>query len=62
MATPLAVVIGGSTGALEILRMIVGSLPRSLLTPIVIVIHLPAHATGLVELLSNDSAVRVKQA
>jgi two-component system, chemotaxis family, protein-glutamate methylesterase/glutaminase len=62
MTAPLAVVIGGSAGALDIMRMIVRSLPRSLLTPIVIVIHLPAHSSGLAELLGNDSEVPVKQA
>lgn len=62
MTAPLAVVIGGSAGALEILRMIVRSLPRSLPVPIIIVIHLPAHATRLAELLGSGSAVPVKQA
>jgi two-component system chemotaxis response regulator CheB len=59
---PLAVVIGGSVGALDTMRGVVRSLPSSLLVPIVLVIHLPAHATGLTDLLANDSAVPVKQA
>lgn len=59
---PLAVVIGGSVGALDIMRAIVRSLPPSLLLPIVLVIHLPALPSGLVELLASDSAVPVKQA
>jgi two-component system chemotaxis response regulator CheB len=59
---PLAVVIGGSVGALDTMRAVVRSLPSSLLVPIVLIIHLPAHATGLTELLASDSAVPVKQA
>jgi two-component system chemotaxis response regulator CheB len=59
---PMLVVIGGSAGALDIMRAIVRSLPPSLLLPIVLVIHLPAHASGLAELLASDSAVPVKQA
>lgn len=62
MAAPLAVVIGGSAGALEVLRMIVRELPRSLSCPVVIVIHLPAHSSGLAELLGADTVLRVKQA
>lgn len=59
---PLAVVIGGSAGALDVLRLIVRSLPQSLPAPIAIVIHLPAQSSGLAELLSADSEIPVKQA
>ncbi|HEY5756993.1 MAG TPA: chemotaxis protein CheB [Steroidobacter sp.] len=62
MVAPLAVVIGGSAGALEVLRMIVRELPRSLSCPVVIVIHLPSHSSGLAELLAADTVLRVKQA
>jgi two-component system chemotaxis response regulator CheB len=62
MATPEAVVIGGSAGAFEVLRKIVRSLPRSLSCPIVILIHLPAHATGMADLFDADTPLRVKQA
>jgi two-component system chemotaxis response regulator CheB len=62
MSTPEAVVIGGSAGAFDILRMIVSSLPRSLTRPVVIVIHLPAHSRGLADLFGNETALPVKQA
>jgi two-component system chemotaxis response regulator CheB len=62
MTAPIAVVIGGSAGALEVLRMIVRELPKSLSCPVVIVIHLPAHSSGLAELLGAETSVRVKQA
>lgn len=62
MAAPLAVVIGGSAGALEVLRSIVRELPRQLSCPVAIVIHLPAHSSGLAELLSVDTSLCVKQA
>ncbi len=62
MSTPEAVVIGGSAGAFDILRMIVSSLPRSLTRPVVIVIHLPAHSSGLADLFSHETALPVKQA
>lgn len=59
---PGSVVIGGSAGALEVLRMIVRELPRSLACPVVIVIHLPSHSSGLAELLGSDTSLMVKQA
>ena len=62
MGAPPAVVIGGSAGALEVLRMIVRELPRSLSCPVVIVIHLPSQSSGLAELLAADTVLRVKQA
>ncbi|WP_116809317.1 chemotaxis protein CheB [Steroidobacter cummioxidans] len=62
MAAPVAVVIGGSAGALEVLRMIVRELPQSLACPVVIVIHLPSHSSGLAELLGADTSLTVKQA
>ena len=62
MAAPLAVVIGGSAGALEVLRAIVRELPSSLASAVVIVIHLPSHSSGLAELLGADTTLTVKQA
>ncbi|WP_129775342.1 chemotaxis protein CheB [Peristeroidobacter soli] len=56
-----AVVIGGSAGALDVLRMIVRELPQSLACPVVIVIHLPPHPSGLAELLGADTSLTVKQ-
>jgi two-component system chemotaxis response regulator CheB len=62
MAAPLAVVIGGSAGALEVLRAITRALPSKLDCPVVIVIHLPSHSSGLAELLGADTKLTVKQA
>ena len=62
MAAPLAVVIGGSAGALEVLRAITRELPSKLDCPVVIVIHLPSHSSGLAELLGADTTLTVKQA
>ncbi|MET0535620.1 MAG: chemotaxis protein CheB [Steroidobacter sp.] len=59
---PFAVVIGGSAGSLDVVRMIVQSLMDSLAAPIVIVIHLPAHSSGLTELFGNHTSLPVKQA
>ncbi|GFE91573.1 chemotaxis protein CheB [Steroidobacter agaridevorans] len=62
MTAPAAVVIGGSAGALEVLRAIVRELPQPLSCPVVIVIHLPAHSSGLAELLGAETPLIVKQA
>jgi two-component system chemotaxis response regulator CheB len=62
MSIPEAVVIGGSAGAFDIMRLIVGALPPSLACPVIIVIHLPAHSSGLAELFGNETSLRVKQA
>ena len=62
MSTPQAVVIGGSAGAFDILRTIVHALPLSLPCPIIIVIHLPPHSSGLASLFGNETTLPVKQA
>jgi len=62
MSPPQAVVIGGSAGSFDILRMILGGLPRSLSCPVMIVIHLPAHSAGLADVFGNETALTVKQA
>lgn len=62
MSQPEAVVIGGSAGAFDILRMILHALPGSLPCPVIIVIHLPAHSSGLADLFGNETTLRVKQA
>jgi two-component system chemotaxis response regulator CheB len=62
MTAPAVVVIGGSAGALEVLRTIVRELPQPLYCPVVIVIHLPSHSSGLAELLGADTSLTVKQA
>jgi len=62
MTAPAVVVIGGSAGALEVLRTIVRGLPQALSCPVVIVIHIPSHSSGLAELLGVDTSLTVKQA
>ncbi|HEY0681283.1 MAG TPA: chemotaxis protein CheB [Steroidobacter sp.] len=62
MAAPLAVVIGGSAGSLEVLRPVVRALPPVIDCPVVVVIHLPSHSSGLAELLGADTPLTVKQA
>lgn len=62
MTAPRAVVIGGSAGALDVLRAIARTLPSELNCPVVIVIHLPSHSTGLAELLAAETTLTVKQA
>lgn len=62
MAAPRAVVIGGSAGALEVLRAIVRALPGNMRCPMVVVIHLPSHSSGLAELLGAETPLTVKQA
>ena len=62
MAAPRAVVIGGSAGALDVLRVIVRALPPTLDCPVIIVIHLPAHSNGIAEVLGADTTLTVKQA
>jgi two-component system chemotaxis response regulator CheB len=62
MPMPEAVVIGGSAGAFDILRMIIHALPKSLPCPVIIVIHLPPHSSGLADLFGNETTLPVKQA
>ena len=62
MSLPRAVVIGGSAGAFDILRTILGSLPRSLACPVIIVVHLPPHSSGLAEVFGSETVLPVKQA
>jgi len=58
-----AVVIGGSAGALDVVRSIARMLPASLAVPVVVVMHLPLRSPdGLPELLASNSAMAVKQA
>jgi two-component system chemotaxis response regulator CheB len=58
-----AVVVGGSAGALEVLRQILRALPATTAVPVVIVLHLPPRPPdGLPELLARDCALAVQQA
>ena len=61
--TPRAIVIGGSAGALNVLRQLLQALIAPAHAPIVIVLHLPPRSPdGLPELLARDCALPVKQA
>jgi two-component system, chemotaxis family, protein-glutamate methylesterase/glutaminase len=40
---PDAVLVGGSAGAVEVVSLLLGALPRDFATPIVVLIHLPRH-------------------
>jgi two-component system chemotaxis response regulator CheB len=62
MSIPEAVVIGGSAGAFDILRRIVHELPPSLPCPVIIVVHLPPHSSGLAQVFGIETALPVKQA
>lgn len=59
-----AAVIGGSAGALEVVRVILKALPAELAVPIVVVLHLPerVHDDRMAEVLGHGCAVPVKQA
>jgi two-component system, chemotaxis family, protein-glutamate methylesterase/glutaminase len=58
-----AAVIGGSAGAIEVVRALLAALPAKISVPVVIVIHLPERSSHrLADLLSFGSAVPVKQA
>jgi two-component system chemotaxis response regulator CheB len=57
-----AVVIGGSVGSMNVVRRIVESLPDSPACPIIIVIHMPAHSNGLMEMFGRYTSLSVKQA
>lgn len=57
-----AIVIGGSAGVLEVLRVVLAGLPASLSIPVVIVLHLPARSHSLVhESLQPVSALPMSQ-
>jgi two-component system chemotaxis response regulator CheB len=58
-----AIVIGGSSGALDALRVILPALPRGFLVPLAIVLHVPpSRPNGLVELFSTTTPLAVKEA
>ena len=60
MARKDIVVIGGSAGAVEALRVIVRKLPDDLGAPVLVVIHLPPSSPGrLPEILQRCTALRV---
>jgi two-component system, chemotaxis family, protein-glutamate methylesterase/glutaminase len=58
-----AIVIGGSSGALDALGVILPALPRDLLVPLAIVLHVPpSKPNGLVDLFRRATALGVKEA
>ena len=60
MARQDIIVTGGSAGAVEALRTLVGGLPRDLDAAVLAVIHIPPHSPGrLVEILQRHTTLRV---
>jgi two-component system chemotaxis response regulator CheB len=58
-----AVVIGGSSGALDALALILPALPSGFVTPLAIVLHIqPGRPSGLVNLFRATSRLNVKEA
>ena len=58
-----AIVIGGSSGALDALGLILPALPRGFLLPLALVLHVPAgKPNGLVDLFRATTALSVKEA
>lgn len=58
-ATPAAVVIGASAGAVQALSEILPRLPADFALPILIVVHVPAAPSGLTTLFAAKCAVPV---
>jgi two-component system, chemotaxis family, protein-glutamate methylesterase/glutaminase len=60
---PRLVVIGGSSGAFEILLEVLPGLPAGLPFPIIVVLHLPPHRpSGIAELFSGRCRMPVREA
>lgn len=58
-----AVVVGGSAGALEVLRQILRAIPATAAVPVVVVLHLPPRLPeGLPDLLARECPLPVQQA
>jgi two-component system chemotaxis response regulator CheB len=58
-----AIVMGGSAGALDVLRHLLGGLPPTLRIPVIVVLHLPANVPAMThEVLQPFSPLRMKQA
>ena len=58
-----AIVIGGSAGVLEVLRIILGALPTTLAIPVMIVVHLPTRSHSLVhQSLQSVTSLPMSQA
>ncbi|HEY1697038.1 MAG TPA: chemotaxis protein CheB [Polyangiaceae bacterium] len=63
-AAPIeAIVVGGSSGALEALLVILPALPQAFLVPVAVVVHVPPNRpSALAAVLANQCAIRVKEA
>ena len=59
---PELIFIGGSAGALTILKKLLNSLPRTWKIPIIIVIHRRENSEGINSVLQDKSAIRIKEA
>jgi two-component system, chemotaxis family, protein-glutamate methylesterase/glutaminase len=58
-----AVVVGASAGAIEALNTLLPSLPSTLQTPVIVVVHLPAsHPSLLAELFAPKCQLSVREA
>lgn len=58
-----AIVIGGSAGVLEVLRVLLAGLPQAIGIAVVIVVHLPEHVPGMLhQVLSMASPLPMRQA
>lgn len=58
-----AIVMGGSAGALEVLRQLLAGLPPTLGIPVIVVLHLPANVPAMThEVLKSFSPLRMKPA
>ena len=58
-----AIVIGGSAGVLEVLRVIFSALPEALSIPVIVVVHLPSRSHSLVhQSLQSSTSLPMSQA
>jgi two-component system, chemotaxis family, protein-glutamate methylesterase/glutaminase len=58
-----AAVIGGSAGALDVVRSILAALPPQLAVPVTVLLHLPEHSQDqMARVLGHGARVPVKQA
>lgn len=57
------IVMGGSAGALDVLRRLLAGLPPTLCIPVIVVVHLPANVPAMThQVLQPFSPLRMKQA
>ena len=58
---PELIFIGGSAGALSVIKKLLNSLPSTWQTPIVVVIHLKENSEGVQAVLQHNSLINVKE-